>query len=211
MDIKTIIEKSLERMESFDVNSVLKYFNKESPLEIGHGLGDISRKADIGNYSWFPGFIDLLKPTQVVELGSAMGVADICMLASPYRAFELFGITLKERGLEFCYIKKEQHPNFHPIVGNYMDLSIWPKNIDLKKTDFWYIDGLHQGKHVTEQIKLYKPFFKPGTIIAFDDIFMSPDMAEMWHGLDDILDIKYKTTLPLHFTGFGLIQIGDKI
>lgn len=207
MNLKKLLNQSLNNLEKFNPESIIDKLSFNIYLNVVYGAGDIRDKKSCANYCWFPGFIDILKPKQIVELGSAMGVALVSMLQSQHKVDHIYGVTLAENNLEFCYIDKIKYPNLKCITGNYMDMSIWPKDVDLKKTDFWYIDGLHQGPHVTEQIKLYKPFFKPGTIIAFDDIFMSPDMSEMWHGLDDILDIKYKTTLPLHFTGWGLIQL----
>ncbi len=206
MKIESLIKESLEKFKHQDPELLVEKMGINPHLTVDVAASDIRNKTDVGNYCWFPGFLELFQPSMVIELGSAMGVAALCMLASKHKC-EIYGVTLAECNLEFCYIEKNKYPNFHAITGDYMDLSIWPKDVELKKTDFWYIDGLHQGPHVTEQIKLYKPFFKSGTVIAFDDIFMSPDMSEMWHGLDDILDIKYKTTLPLHFTGWGLIQL----
>ena len=118
-----------------------------------------------------------------------------------------YGVTLEEHGLEFCYVQKDKYSNFHPIVGDYMDLSIWPKDVDLKKTDLFYIDGLHEEMHLRAELNLYKPFFKKGAIILFDDIFKNPGMARVWHDLENILDVGFKTTLPLHWTGGGLLQI----
>ena len=210
MDIREIIDKSLEKVKSFDPEIIVKELMINDFLSVEHGIRDVRDKDECTNYCWFPGFIELLKPKMIVELGSAMGVALVAMLQSPYKDFTLYGTTLEEHGLEFCYVDKKKYPNLTCITENYMDLGIWPKDVDLGKTDLFYIDGLHKGPHVTEQLLLYKPFFKSGAIIAFDDIFMSPDMAAMWHGLDDILDISYKTELPLHFTGWGLIQIGGK-
>lgn len=205
--IQDILAKAFEKYKEFDPATLVGMVAQNPHLGTEHGIGDIFKKDDVGNYTWFPGFIELLKPKQVVELGSAMGVALNCMLASPHKDFELYGVTLSEQGKEFCFVKKDTYPNLHMITGDYMDLSIWPKDVDLKKTDFWYIDGLHDGQHVRDQLALYKKFFKPGAIIAFDDIFMHPHMADMWHDLENILDVGFKTTLPLHWTGWGLVQI----
>ena len=207
MKIEDLLKQAMDKFNAFDPEIAVKELAVNNYLGIEHGEGDIRNKKEVGNYCFFPGFIELLKPKQIVELGSAMGVAINCMLASPYKRFKLYGITLKERGKEFCFVKKDAYPNLRMIIGDYMDLLSWPKDLDLGKTDFWYIDGLHEGEHVRKQLLLYKPFFKPGTIITFDDIFINASMTEIWHDLESILDIGFKTTLPLHWTGWGLVQI----
>ena len=210
MKIENLLKQAMDKFNTFDPEIAVKKLAVNDYLGIEHGEGDIRNKKEVGNYCFFPGFIELLRPIQIIELGSAMGVTINCMLSSSYKDFELYGITLAERGKEFCFIKKDTYPNLHMIIGDYMDLSNWPKDLDLGKTDFWYVDGLHLGKHVKEELLLYKQFFKPGTIIAFDDIFINGSMAEVWHDLENILDIGFKTTLPLHWTGWGIVQIGKK-
>ena len=207
MKIEDILKEAEKKSEDFDPNTIIQMTAVNDNLGVEHGYGDVFRKEEVGNYAWFPGFIDLLRPSQIVELGSAMGVAINCMLASPYKDFDLYGVTLAEDGKEFCFVKKNTYPRLHMITGDYMDLSIWTKDVDLSKTDLFYIDGLHEGHHVREQLLLYKPYMKKGAIVAFDDIFMNPGMTEMWHDVENILAIDFKTTLPLHWTGWGLVRI----
>lgn len=210
MKIEELLKEAIGKFYTFNPETLVDMVAKNDVLDIEHGTGDMFNKEEIGNYCWFPGFIELLKPKQVVEIGSAMGVALNCMLASPHKAFELYGITLAEAGKEFCFVKKDTYPNLHMITGDYMDLSNWPKDVDLRKTDLWYIDGLHEGGHVREQLTLYKPFFKEGAILTFDDIFMNPSMTQMWHDLENIIPISFKTTLPLHWTGWGFAVVGGE-
>lgn len=212
MDINRVLEKSFERLKTFDVNKILpalKYANEGAVIDV---LNKRETGEDCLNYQWWPCFIDELKPKQIVELGSAMGVGDICMLHADYQDFKLYGITLEEGGLEFSYVEKDKYPNFFPTVGDDLDLSVWPKDLDLSKTDLWYIDSLHTEDQLRKELDLYKQFFSPGVIIVFDDIFQNPGMATVWHDLENILPIKEKIDLTprgLHFTGYGLIQIEE--
>lgn len=212
MNIHEVLEKSFERLKTFDAGKFLtplKYANEGALLDA------LNRRApgeDCLNYQWWPCFIDELKPKQIVELGSAMGVGDICMLQAEYQDFKLYGITLEEGGLEFSYVEKDKYPNFFPIVGDDLDLSVWPKDLDLSKTDCWYIDSLHTEEQLRKEIELYKQFFAPGVPIVFDDIFQNPGMARVWHDLENLLPLKEKIDLTpygLHFTGYGLIQLKD--
>ena len=161
MKIEDLLEQSMKKFEDFDPEILVQELAENNYLPVDVGARDIRDKKSCANYCWFPGFIELLKPQQVIELGSAMGVGSICILSSSYKDFDFYGITLKENGLEFCYVNKDKYSNFHPLVGDYMDLSVWPKGLKLNQTDLWYIDGLHEEDHLRAEFDLYKPFFKP--------------------------------------------------
>jgi hypothetical protein len=114
----------------------------------------------------------------------------------------LYSITLAEGGLEFSYVV-DKYANFIPIVGDDLDLSVWPKDLDLKKTDLWFFDSLHTREQLTKELKLYTPFFKKGTILLFDDIRMD-ELWPIWEGLP--YD-KYELTDPCHYTGYGIAVV----
>ena len=107
------------------------------------------------------------------------------------------------------YVEKGKYSNFHPVIGDDLDLNSWPKGLDLSKTDLWFFDSLHTEDQLRKELELYKPFFKKGAIILFDDIFL-PELESVWQDLENIIPVAYKTALPLHYTGWGLVQIGDK-
>ena len=131
-----------------------------------------------------------------------MGVWDLMALNSKYQDFKLFSITLEEYGLEFSYIV-DKYPNFIPIVGDDLDLSQWSKDLDLGKTDLWFIDSEHTAKQLRAELELYKPFFKKGTIILFDDIHMD----ELWPVWQELPYEKLDATDPLHYSGFGIARV----
>ena len=136
-----------------------------------------------------------------------MGVGSIMMLQSPYQDFKLYSITLAEGGLEFSYVV-DKYNNFYPIIGDDLDLSNWPKDLDLSQTDIWYFDSLHTEEHLRKELDLYSPFFKKGTICVFDDIH-SFGLDPVW---DDIKNGKWgftefvDATDPLHYSGYGLAR-----
>ena len=206
MILQDLIDKSLKKLEDFDPEVLVQELAVNSYLPIDVGAKDIRDKKGTGNYCFFPGFLELLKPKLVVELGSAMGVGSVCILTSVYKNFDFYGVTLAENGLEFCYVDKSKYSNFYAIMGDYMDMSIWPEDLDLKQVDLWYLDGEHTERHLRAELELYEPFFKKGAIILFDDIFL-PELEPVWQDLENIIPVAFKTTLPLHYTGWGLIQI----
>lgn len=206
MTTEDLIEQSNKLFEAFDP-AVL---DAEMELAFDGAKADVKDKTGCGNYCWLPGFLATLKPKQVVELGGAMGVGDICMLHGLPQESKLYSITLAERGLEFSFIKdKSKYPNFYPIVGDDLDLNNWPKNLDLSQTDVWYIDSEHSEEQLRKELELYKQFFKKGAIVLFDDIHLNPGMNNVWTDLDNIFPVakKFDLTVPLHWSGWGLVEV----
>lgn len=197
MSLNEIYAKTLERWNKYDP-SVAK---NEIDQMYERGKRDVLDKQDWGYYQFLPCLIQETKPKQIVELGGAMGVAALMMLSSLPLKSKLYSITLEEGGLEFSYIKKE-YPNFVPIVGNDLDMTVWPQNLDLKKTDIWFFDSLHTTEQLTKELELYSPYFKKGAILLFDDI----KMDEIWPVWLDLPYEKLDASI-LHFTGFGIAQV----
>jgi len=160
-------------------------------------------------YQWLPKLIKLNKPKQVIELGGAMGVACIAMLQTLPENSKLYSITLDEHGLEFAYMDKE-YSNLVKIVGDDLNLANWPKDLDLSKTDLWFIDSEHSYEQVRAEIDLYKPFFKEGAIILFDDIHINDGLARVWEEIkQEIHGSKYESDL--HYSGYGIVVVGKQV
>lgn len=160
-------------------------------------------------YQWSAAIAQTKKPSQVVELGGAMGVWDVCMLNSLPSTSKLYSITLPENGLEFSFIV-DNYSNFVPIVGDDLDLSLWPKDLDWKKTEILFIDTLHEEKQLRKELELYLPLLSPGTLIMLDDIHFSEQMEKVWN--DIVIGVygkinTFDATDPLHYSGFGLACI----
>ena len=200
---ESITQQGLERLKTFDL-SLLSLIPSLSKLNDG-ALEDVYNVNGCANYQWASCLVDILKPPQVVELGGAMGVWDLMVLHTLPKTSHLYSITLPEQGLEYSYIDKE-YKNFHPVLGDDLDLSNWPKDLDLSKTDLWYFDSLHLEAQLRKELDLYSPFFKKGAMVLFDDIHLNDGMQRVW---DEIVAGKwgitdtYDATDPLHFTGYG--------
>lgn len=165
-------------------------------------LEDVLNTNGCGYYQWTPKLIQELKPKQVVELGGAMGVWDLMVLSVLPPTSKLYSITLPENGLDFAYIDKD-YSNFVPVRGDDLDLSCWPKDLDLKATDLWFFDSRHEPEHLKKELELYTPYFKKGTVLLFDDIH-SFGLEPVWNELPyDKLDI----TDPMHYSGYGIAQV----
>ena len=182
-------------LEKFDLNEVLPYLKYIS----AGGMNDVKSEDGQSNYyQWLTNLMKVNKPRQIVELGGAMGVSALMILAGLPKKSKLYSITLEELGLEFSFIK-EKYPQLRMIIGNDLDLSSWPKDLDLEKTDIWFIDTEHEANQLRSELRIYRPFFKKGAIVLIDDIYLN-DMYQVW------LEITYpKLALPeLHWSGFGM-------
>lgn len=204
MTAEEIYRQGLERMKSFKLTGVMPALRAAN----SGAVEDVFNTNGCANYQWIPGVVDLLKPKQILELGGAMGVWDIMVLNSQYSDFKLYSVTLAEHGLEYSYVV-DKYPNFVPVVGDDLDLNVWPKELDLSKTDIWYYDSLHTEEQLRKELDLYHKFHKKGALLIFDDIH-SFGLEPVW---EDIKNGKYgavesfDATDPLHFTGYGLAVV----
>jgi len=200
--VKDIYSQSMKKWEKFDLRSVLPALRKCSE----GALEDVYNVNGCRYYQWLPNLIDEIKPSQIVELGGAMGVSALMMLHTLPKESKLFSITLEEHGLEFSFIV-DKYENFVPVIGNDLDLSVWPKDCDLSKTDLFFFDSLHTTDQLTKELALYSPFFKKGTILLFDDIRMD-EIWPVWESLEKYgITDKHECTNPLHWSGFGLAMV----
>ena len=205
MTIQELTEQAFEKMKVTGVRGVLPALRAAND----GAREDVLNTNASSVYQWLPRFIEVVEPKQIVELGGAMGVGDIMMLNSSYQDFILYSITMPEGGLEFSYVV-DKYLNFVPVVGNDLDLSSWPKDLDLSKIDLWYFDSDHTEKQLRAELDLYSPFFKKGAIVLFDDIHLNEEMERVWedikngkYGLTDCFD----ATHLLHWSGFGCCKV----
>lgn len=166
-------------------------------------IADVENKSEVGYYQFLPVLVEYLKPKQVVELGGAMGASALMMLSSLPKTSRLYSVTLAEGGLEFSFVKGN-YPNFVPIVGDDLDLKIFPVQMELGQTDLWFFDSEHNYHQLHSEIELYRPFFKKGAVILVDDIKLNPGMWKAWL---EFPGDKFDATTWLHYSGFGIVII----
>lgn len=202
MTAKEVYDLGMKKLQAFNVGALLPALRMAND----GARQDVLNTNGCANYQWIIGVIEELKPKLVVELGGAMGVWDLCVLHTLPQGSALYSITLAEHGLEFSYIA-DNYLNFFPIIGDDLDISVWPSTLALGDTDLWYFDSLHTEDQLRKELDLYSPFFKKGTIILFDDIHLNEGMDKVWR---DIQDGKYGKmdcfdgSDPLHWSGYGI-------
>lgn len=196
MDLKKLVNETLKQRDQLNKAEVFKHLS-----DISSGAwNDVLNLDQCGNYQFLSALMLTLKPKQVVELGGAMGVSALCMLATLSSSSKLYSITLEEHGLEFSFIKKD-YPNLTKVIGNDLDMNNWPKDLIWANTDFLYIDSEHIRGHLEKELDLYLPLLKEGTIVALDDIHLNPGMKQVW---DLIYFPKIDLTKECHWSGWGM-------
>lgn len=148
-------------------------------------------------YQWLACLMRLIKPKQVVELGAAAGISTILMATEMPKDSKLISVDI-DKDLAWKWMDRE-YPQVIKVLGDDLDLSIYPKDIGLSQTDIWFIDSLHTEEQLRKELELYRPFFKKGAIVVLDDIKI-PGLDKVW---SEITEDKCETTIPNHYTGFG--------
>lgn len=161
-------------LENYNLDKVDHYFKDLNELT-GH---DQSNWREIyrtyREEMWYPCWwywyqacaVKVLKAKQVVELGADRGSGTLFMASELPKDGILYSVDIEDK---WQYVPKD-HPQIVRIQGNAGDLSIWPKEVDLGKTDLWVIDDSHAVDHVRNECKIYSPFWKEGTAVIFDDM-----------------------------------------
>lgn len=197
---KEVYDLGMKKLETFDphvLDEALTFANSGAKEDVLNSNG-------CAYYQWIVGVVEELKPKQIVELGGAMGVWALCVLHTLPKTSMLHSITLEEYGLEFSYIQGK-HENLSLYIGNDLDISHWD-DVDLTATDLWFIDAEHTEIHLRNELNLYSPYFKTGSIILLDDIHsfgLEPVWNDLKAGRYGKMDC-FDATDPLHFTGYGI-------
>lgn len=192
-------KRVFDLVREYDVNRILP------DLElVGSGqIQEIKNESGRSNqyYQWLACLVRLVKPKQVVELGAASGISTIMMASELSPDAKLYSVDI-DPNIAWKWMKKD-YPQVIKILGDDLNMAIWPGSVDLGKTDIWFIDSLHTYKQIRSEIDLYKPYFKKGAIVILDDIRL-PEMGAIWDELD--YD-KCENTNPNHFSGFGFFIV----
>lgn len=197
MTAKELNDKVNELVKDFDPSPIVS----EHMRLVGGGqikeVFNINERGDNLYYQWIACLMKLLKPKQVVELGAAAGISTIMMATQLPVDSKLYSVDI-DPSLAWTWMEKE-YPQVEKILGDTLNMKIWPGNVDLHKTDVWFFDTLHTYEQLSKEVELYSPFWKKGSVVIFDDIRME-ELLPVWESLD--YD-KCETTKPNHYSGFG--------
>jgi predicted O-methyltransferase YrrM len=199
MTANEIDKQVFEMLSGFSIDPYLSHFERVNPAHLENELKN-GRKDNL-YYQWLFCLVKLLKPKQIVELGSAAGISTIVFGVSKSKDCKLYTVDI-DPSMAWKWMKNDC-PNTLKILGDDLNMAIWPGNVNLGTTDLWFLDTLHTKEQLQKEIELYKPYWKRGTVVVLDDIRL-PGMFEIWNKLP--YD-KVENTNPCHYSGFGFFVV----
>lgn len=155
------------------------------------GGGSSRKVGDIARHSLKPPrYAQLLfraaryyKPVYILELGTSLGLTT-SYLAHAYPAAQ---VTTLEGSPEIArraqkHFDRFQLDNIRLITGSFDD-KLPTVLHDFSRLDFVYIDGNHRKAPTLRYFEDILPLIHNDTVVVFDDIYWSRDMASAWHAL----------------------------
>jgi predicted O-methyltransferase YrrM len=148
--------------------------------------------------------IELLKPKEVLELGTSIGRSSLFMMCALPPDSKL---TTVEKG---SYQRVDLKPFFDDprlkiVYGDDTDKEVYEQftPVHFKTIDFLFIDTEHNEEQLQKEWNIYKEFLVDGAIVVMDDIYLNEGMRKFW---DKLLYEKIACPLSIHFSGFGILK-----
>jgi len=152
-------------------------------------------------YLYLYNLIRILKPINVVELGTSIGRSGLFMMC-----------VLSENS-KFTTIEKSSYmrvdlqpffedPRLNIIYGDDIDESVY-KSLNLRDVDFMFIDTDHNIEQLEKEWEVYHKFLISGAIVVLDDISLNDGMKKFWNALNYE---KISCPSSVHFSGFGIFK-----
>lgn len=156
-------------------------------------------------YMFLNKLVHILKPKNVVELGTAVGRSALFMMLALPEDGKLVTID-KIPYITVDLMNFKDDPRLVQINGNTLDSNVYgqvPYNIDLL-----YVDSDHNHNHVRNELMWYQPKLRNGAMVVMDDIHISSGMTELWDSLPyDKIDVGSH----IHSSGFGIFQFNQNL
>ena len=187
-------------MEFVDFGAGSKDLGKKSTRKIK----DIARTSLISplKAKWMFRLIDFLKPTNILEIGTSLGLSALYMQAAALNArlITLEGNPASARVAQKNFSIFPYAKDIEVGLGKFDD-TLAPALSKLKKVDLVFMDGNHQKEPTLAYFEQIKPFLTEKSVVILDDIYWSEGMSEAWNQLrkDEMV------TLSLDLFYFGIL------
>ena len=159
------------------------------------------------HYKLLAGFMQVLKPSLVIEIGTATGLSALAML--PFFSGGLITFDVKDwKSYPNTVLKETDFGRMKQVVGDLSDPPFFDKHRSLiQNADFIFIDATHDGVLEKKLLDLLAtvPFRQP-PILLFDDIRVWT-MLKMWR---EITFPKMDLTSFGHWSGTGIVSLVEK-
>jgi len=150
-------------------------------------------------YKWLAKAVSVLKPQNILELGTYTGTSTIMMYGEMGQDATLTSVdTVRDHRFIPDIMREDCRVRF--VIGNDLDLSVYgdtaPQNVD-----FLFVDTEHSARQATAEWNLYRHKLVTNALVAFDDIKLN-DMPQFWEKLPEP---KFDLSKLCHYSGFGVI------
>jgi predicted O-methyltransferase YrrM len=158
------------------------------------------------HYKLLAGFMQVLQPQMVIEIGTATGLSALSMI--PFFSGQLITFDIKSwNTYPNTVLKESDFGRLEQIVGDLVDPLFFKSQLHLiEQASFIFIDATHDGlleKNLLDQ--LAKVPFKTAPLILFDDIRVWT-MLKMWR---EVTFPKLDLTSFGHWSGTGIVELKE--
>lgn len=151
-------------------------------------------------YKWLAVAVSVMKPRNILELGTCTGTRAIMMYAEMQEDATLTSVDIA-RDHRFIPEPMKQDSRVKFVIGNDLDLKIYGDRLP-EGIDFLFVDTEHRAEQAQREWDLYCQRLRNGALVAFDDIRLN-DMPRFWQS---IRREKFDLTRLCHYpSGFGVL------
>ncbi|HHB79897.1 MAG TPA: class I SAM-dependent methyltransferase, partial [Saprospiraceae bacterium] len=174
-------------------------------------IKDVARTSLISplKAKWMFRLLNFLKPTNILEIGTSLGLSALYMQAA---ALDAQLITL-EGNPDSAQVAKRNFSIFpyakhiEVEVGRFEEL-LTPALQKLGQVDFIFMDGNHQEIPTLAYFEQIRPFLSEKSVIVLDDIYWSEGMAKAWNTLRN--DAQVTVSVDMYYFGILFFRKENK-
>ena len=148
---------------------------------------------------WMFRLVDFLKPDNILEIGTSLGLSALYMQAAARNAqvVTLEGNPDSARVAQKNFSIFPYARNIKVEIGRFED-TLEPALQQLRKADFIFMDGNHRKTPTLAYFEQMRPFLSEKSVIILDDIYWSEGMTEAWNLLRNDAQVSLSVDL-FHF------------
>jgi predicted O-methyltransferase YrrM len=145
------------------------------------------------------------RPKEMIELGTSLGVSALYQaLANPTGRLTTFEGCPQTAAIARDNFEKAAATNIQLLEGNFDD-RLQPHLDRLERLDWAFIDGNHRSAPTLHYFRKCLEKSHSGTVLIFDDIHWSPDMATAW----DTIKAHPRVSVTLDLFQIGIVFLRE--
>lgn len=197
-NLRQALKRNQQKIQVTDLGAGSKLNNK--PIR---RIGTIARNAAVSSREGERLFrlVHFCKPNTMLELGTSLGISTLYQAGA---AMEAQFVTLEgcpqTAKVAQMNIRQMGMPNIRVEIGDFIE--ILPKVLpQLKKLDYFYLDGNHQEQPVLDYFEMALPYLHTKSVVVIADNHWSTGMNRAWQTLQK----HPKVTMSIDLFDFGIL------